>query len=125
MPSIALEISHFLEDCRIYFFFFVHVQLRFADVGTYIKIFLETFSLSLNFGVGFFCKLFRIIWTKYWVYQEMQFYDFSTIIITPLLENVMPTGALIRQNTVSMLSWSSFDQHSAQYSFQATGYFPT
>ena len=31
----------------------VHVPLHFADVGTCIKIFLETISMSLDFGVVF------------------------------------------------------------------------
>ena len=56
MLSIALEILYFSEDCRIYFFF-VHVPLCFANVGIYTKIFLETFSLSLDFGVVFFLQV--------------------------------------------------------------------
>ena len=52
------------RDYTVFTFFFVHGPLRFADVGTYIKIFLETFSLSWISELCFFCKLFRI--TKYW-----------------------------------------------------------
>ena len=52
MPSIALEISYFSKDCH---FTHLYVPLCFADVGTCIKIFLEIFSLSLDFGVAFFC----------------------------------------------------------------------
>ena len=38
------------------------------------------------------------------VYQETQFYDFSTIINAPLLGNATPPGALIRENTVGSLA---------------------
>ena len=57
----------------------------------------------------------------------MQFRDIVRLIDCVVIKAFFNSISVISQWPVdlSMLSWSSFNQYSAQYSSQATGYFPT
>ena len=89
MPSIALEISHFSEDCHIYFF--VHVPLHFADVSNVLRFYWRPFHCLWISGVFFASYL----GSSEQIPPPLFFFFFSGKCNAP--------GALIKGNTVIII----------------------